>query len=133
MYSCLAGLRTTESIGFRCSLDEKPIISESKQKLSATEFIRSRQSNLEIKQIENIEKMIPSSLNIGSFLIKHETKYIGVIGQLGNNEEFNNIVSTSDPHMTIVLTWKAIVSDNVSTQRNAYGQHFVQLRNLYET
>lgn len=65
--------------------------------------------------------------------MKNETKFIGAVSQIGNNEEFNNIVSTRDSHMTLMLTWKAIVSDNNSVQRQAYGQHFVQLRNLYES
>lgn len=97
------------------------------------QFVRKRLSTLPIKQIPNVAKFVPDTANVGSFLMKHETKYIGIIGQLGNSEEFNNIVSTVDPHMTITLTWKANVCDNSSVQRIAYGQHFVQLRNLYET
>lgn len=89
---------------------------------------------MDIKKIENTENAIPAVCQIGSFLMKHETKYIGITGQGGlNNEEFNNIISNNDQHMTIVLTWKAVVSDNSSAQRQAYGQHFLQLRNLYET
>lgn len=88
---------------------------------------------MNIKSTAYLEHAIPDIEQIGSFLMKHETKFIGVIGQVGNNEEFNNIVSTSDPHMTIILTWRAIVSDNSSLQREAYGQHFLQLRSLYET
>lgn len=96
-------------------------------------FVRNRLSTLPIKQIPNVAKCVPDTTNVGSFLMKHETKYIGIIGQLGNSEEFNNIVATVDLHMTIALTWKANVCDNSSIQRIAYGQHFVQLRNLYET
>lgn len=76
---------------------------------------------------------MPTTARLDNFLLKNETKFIGVIRQGGNSEEFNNITSMYDPHMTVALTWKAIVSDNSSAQRIAYGQHFVQLRNLYET
>lgn len=125
------GLRTTESIGFRCGLEESSSTSNVPE--NPRQFIENRLSKLDIKHIANIEHAIPDVSQIGSFLMKHETKFIGIIGQVGNNEEFNNIVSTNDQHMTIVLTWKAIVSDNSSAQRHAVGQHFLQLGNLYET
>lgn len=124
------GLRINESISFRCALDK----TESKSKPnSALEFIQNRLSTLVIKSIPNIDHIVPSTLNLGSFLMKNETKYIGVLRQANNSEEFNNIVSTHDPHMTVVLTWRAIVTDNNSSQRLAFGQHFVQLRHLYAT
>lgn len=121
----------TESISLRCSLEEKSI--ESKTPTNPIQFVHNRLSILPIKQVPNVEKYVPNTANVGSFLMKHETKYIGIIGQMGNSEEFNNIVSTVDPHMTIAVTWKASVCDNSSVQRIAYGQHFIQLRNLYET
>ena len=124
------GLRTTESISFRCSLLEKPKSTQIAQ--SPTEFIRQRLSTLDVKRCANVEKIIPDVRSLGSFLMKNETKFIGALGQTGNSEEFNNIVSTYDPHMTVALTWKAVVSDNSSVQRHTYGQHFVQLRHLYE-
>lgn len=129
------GLRMTESISFRCSLEEKSEESTKKMSMATdpAQFVRNRLSILPIKRIPDAEKLVPNTANVGSFLMKHETKYIGIIGQLGNSEEFNNIVSTIDRHMTIALTWKANVCDNSSVQRIAYGQHFVQLRNLYET
>lgn len=121
----------TESISLRCSLEEKSI--ESATIIDSNQFVRSRLSRLPIKSVPNIEKYVPSTTKLSSFLMKHETKYIGIIGQVGNSEEFNSIVSMVDPHMTIALTWKANVCDNSSVQRIAYGQHFIQLRNLYET
>lgn len=124
------GLRINESIAFRCGLEK----SANKQKTdNALDFVRNRLSSIVIKPIANVDRHIPSSLNLGSFLIKHETKFIGVLKQISNSEEFNQIVSTADPHMTLVLTWSATVSDNNSTQRTTFGQHFVQLRNIYET
>lgn len=114
----------------RCPLKEKEKRSNSTK--NATEFIQHRISKAVLKKVAGLEKAIPDVRNLGSFLMKNETKYIGVLGQTGNNEEFNNIVSTHDPHMTIVISWKALVTDNSSAQRQAYGQHFVQLRHLFD-
>lgn len=124
------GLRTSETIGLRCTLQEKQ--STTNKPTSPVEFIRRRISHINLKEIDGLDKAIPDVRNLGSFLMKNETKYIGVLGQTGNNEEFHNMVSTYDPHMTIAISWKAIVSDNSSVQRLAYGQHFVQLRHLFD-
>lgn len=124
------GLRINESIAFRCGLEKS---ANEKRTDNALDFVRNRLSSIVIKPIANVDRDIPSSLNLGSFLMKHETKFIGVLKQISNSEEFNQIVSTADPHMTLVLTWSATVSDNNSTHRTTFGQHFVQLRNIYET
>ncbi|KAJ6641577.1 Trafficking protein particle complex subunit 8 [Pseudolycoriella hygida] len=124
-----AGLRSNERIDLRFSLNEYA----NKATTHPTDFIQDRLSQLTIPSNTDVSVAIPSLANIGSFLMKNETKYIGVLGQAGNNEEFNNIVSNEDPHLCVILTWKAIVHDNSSLQRIAFGQHFVQLRNLYET
>lgn len=123
------GLRSNERIDLRCSLNE----SENVTTTDPTRFINNRLSKLNIVPSSDVEKAIPDVGKIVSYLMKNETKYIGVLGQTGNNEDFNNIVSNRDLHLTIILTWKAIVHDNSSLQRTAVGQHFVQLRNLYET
>lgn len=96
-------------------------------------FIHNRLSNLPIKPIANVYDSVPNPKNFNSFLMKNETKFIGVMKQTSNSEEFNQIVSMSDPHMTLALTWTATVNDNNSAQRVTCGQHFVQLRNIYET
>lgn len=124
------GLRTSETIGLRCALQEKD--SPSNAASNPTDFIRNRITTISLKKIDGLDKVIPDVMNLGSFLMKNETKYIGVLGQMSNNEDFNNIVSTYDPHMTIAVSWKALVSDNSSTQRHAFGQHFVQLRHLFD-
>lgn len=125
------GLRLNESIGFRCLLakNEKPTMVTT----TPVDFIRNRLSSIVIKPLANVDRDIPSASNLGSFLMKHETKFIGILKQGSNSEEFNQIVSMADPHMTIALTWSATVNDNNSAQRITFGQHFVQLRNIYET
>lgn len=124
------GLRINESISFSCCLERKQsnVIAS-----NPLDFIRNRLSSQLIKPIANVDRDIPSTMNLDSFLLKNETKYIGVLKQSSNSEEFNQIVSTADPHMTLVLTWSATVNDNNLAQRVTFGQHFVQLRNLYET
>lgn len=123
------GLRSTERIDLRFSLTE----CQNRITADPTEFIKDRLSQLTIVPSEDVDNFIPNLAKIGSFLMKNETKYIGVLGQTGNNEDFNNIVSNADRHLCVILTWKAVVHDNSSLQRLAFGQHFVQLRNLYET
>lgn len=124
-----AGLRTTESMSVRILLDERDALSKQN---SPIEFIQQRLSTITLKSEQN-QQHLPALNQLGSFLMKHETKYIGVLGQTGTGEEFNNIVSLEDRHMTLALSWRAIISDNNSMQRVTYGQHFIQLRNLYET
>lgn len=97
------------------------------------EFIQNRLSHLPIKPIAKVYDTVPNPTNFQSFLMKNETKFIGLLKQTSNSEEFNQIVSMFDPHMTLALTWTATVNDNNSAQRTTCGQHFVQLRNIYET
>lgn len=125
------GLRINESISLKCYINRS---TESVAKATKSlEFIQNRLSNLPIKPIANVYDSVPNPKNFNSFLMKNETKFIGVLKQTSNSEEFNQIVSMSDPHMTLALTWTATVNDNNSAQRVTCGQHFVQLRNIYET
>lgn len=127
------GLRSTESFSFRVSLNETTAPLSSIKLATPREFITNRLSRFFIRPNIIDPKCIPNLSQLGSFLMKHETKFIGILGQPGNNEEFHKIISVNDQHMTVIITWKALVNDNSSTQRITYGQHFIQLRNLYET
>lgn len=125
------GLRTTESLAIYMPLAEKAALPQS---TTTTAFVQNRLSSIVIKKDIAVDALVlPPLSQLNSFLMKNETKFIGVLGQTGNNEEFNQIVTDSDPHMTFAITWRAVVNDNSSQQRQAFGQHFVQLRNLYET
>lgn len=124
------GLRIHESVSFGCCLERNQTTATAANSL---DFIRNRLSSQPIKTVANVDRDIPSTMNLDSFLMKNETKFIGMMKQTSNSEEFNQIVSTFDPHMTLVLTWSATVNDNNSAQRVTFGQHFVQLRNIYET
>lgn len=137
-----AGLRTSESISLRVSLEERLPPNDGRQAQQPLEFIQRQLSGVQLitssgddgnDDEKSAAPPLPALNQLGSFLMKNETRFIGVLGQTGNNEEFNNIVSQSDRHMTIALSWRAVISDNSSMQRTAYGQHFVQLRFLYDT
>lgn len=126
-----SGLRTTESLSMRIDLRES---GDRPKPDSTTAFVVDRLSSIVIKEDIPVDaRVLPPFTQLNSFLMKNETKFIGVLGQTGNNEEFNQIVTDADPHMTFCVTWRALVNDNSSQQRMAFGQHFVQLRSLYET
>lgn len=128
----LSGLRTTESLAIRIPLCEKNI--DTLLATTTSAFLQNRLSSIVIKNDIPVDaSVLPPFTQLNSFLMKNETKFIGVLGQTGNNEEFNQIVTDADPHMTFAVTWRAVVNDNSSQQRQAFGQHFVQLRHLYET
>lgn len=92
-------------------------------------YIRGRLSSVDIFPVNNhTDNQIPKSHELYSFFIKNETKFFN---SNITTEEFNTTVGMTDPHMTIALNWTAAVVVN-SAQRIAHGQHFVQLRHLYE-
>lgn len=74
------------------------------------------------------EQHIPKMSEMYSFLTNHETIYFNTNI---TTEEFNNIVASYEPHTTLAVCWTAAIVQN-SIQRLAYGQHFVQLKYLYE-
>lgn len=117
-------MKSTKSMGLRCGLVE----SAAENASNPLQYITSRISSIETGSKPTPEKLPPPG-RMYSFLLKNETKYLT---PSTTNEEFNNIVSTVDPHMTMIITWKASISDPTSASRISFGQHFVQLRNLYE-
>lgn len=123
-------LTATELLGFRCGLQARD---GGVSKSNEIQFITSQISNLNIQSPLD-DKGALAGTTTNSFLMKEETKYLRVFGQTSNNEEFNQIVATPDQHMTLVLNWSATVKgNNAMPQRTAHGQHFVQMRHLYES
>uniref|UniRef100_A0A1B0CIG6 Putative er-golgi trafficking trapp i complex 85 kDa subunit n=1 Tax=Lutzomyia longipalpis TaxID=7200 RepID=A0A1B0CIG6_LUTLO len=126
------GLKSTELVSFRCSLDAHKAAVATNQ--TPERFIEVQLSKVTLKATKAEEvKRLPSVQKVGSFLMKEETKYIKVMGSSGTSEEFNQIVANADRHMTLGVTWSAQISDNGANRRTAAGQHFVQLRHLYES
>ncbi|XP_053684049.1 trafficking protein particle complex subunit 8 isoform X2 [Sabethes cyaneus] len=123
------GLKTNETLSLRCNLQRRS--GEVKFGGNIREYISDKLSTVSIRApSEDMIRCLPNFHSTGSFLMKNETKYIRVY-ESTNNEEFNQIVSTLDRHMTVSVNWSANINDNGSS-RPAYGQHFVQLRNLYD-
>lgn len=122
------GLKSDESIGMRLPLREKDKIS---REVSFVEFLRSQLSEVTVKEMREVKHQLPDLDTPGGFLMKHETKFVDVYRGT-SAEEFSNITSKADPHMTLCVTWKALVNDGSTSQRNTFGQHFVQIRNLFE-
>lgn len=138
-------LSATELLNIRCAVEVRDDDDEVTKAAEEVQFIARQLSKLGIQVQRNRtaageqqqESAAPVHLErtTNTFLMKEETKYLRVFGQTSNNEEFNQIVSLADPHMTLVLNWSAAVKDNNATavQRTAHGQHFVQMRHLYES
>ncbi|XP_058458900.1 trafficking protein particle complex subunit 8 [Malaya genurostris] len=124
------GLKTNETLSLRCNLQKRP--DEVKFVGDVREYISDKLSTISIRApSEEMIQCLPSFYSTGSFLMKNETKYIRVY-ESTNNEEFNQIISNLDRHMTVCVNWSAQINDNGSS-RLAYGQHFVQLRILYDS
>jgi hypothetical protein len=124
------GLRSNESLNFRCALTEKH--APNPRNMVAGQYIASKLSSVPIARSEESQDFCKQFSLIGSFLIKNETKFIQVFNTNANTEEFNSILTNSDRHMTVWVTWTAYVCDSNSMRRQAFGQHFIQLRKLYE-
>uniref|UniRef100_A0A6B2EI91 Protein with involvement in meiosis gsg1 n=1 Tax=Phlebotomus kandelakii TaxID=1109342 RepID=A0A6B2EI91_9DIPT len=126
-----SGLKSSDLVSFRCSLDKHRVSFAKNQ--TPEQFISAQLSRVMIKASQaNEVKRLPGVNGVRSFLMKEETKYIRVMGS-GGSEEFNQIVTNADRHMTVGVTWSARISDNGANIRMAAGQHFVQLRRLYES
>ncbi|XP_055625698.1 trafficking protein particle complex subunit 8 [Toxorhynchites rutilus septentrionalis] len=124
------GLKTNGTLSLRCNLQKRP--SDVMFEGDAGEYIYNKLSTIVIRApTADMIKRLPNYNSMGSFLMKTETKYIRVYENT-NNEEFNQIISTHDRHMTLCVSWSALINDNGSS-RMAYGRHFVQLRNLYDS
>lgn len=97
-------------------------------------MIQNRLSCIDIKSSslnkdQSNSNHIPSCKELYSFLAKHETVFFN---SNISSEEFNSLVATYIPHITICLNWSATVWHH-SQPRETHGQHFVQLQSLYET
>uniref|UniRef100_A0A1Y9IS66 Trafficking protein particle complex subunit 8 n=1 Tax=Anopheles merus TaxID=30066 RepID=A0A1Y9IS66_ANOME len=124
------GLKTNETVSLRCNLQRRTadVVYDG----NFQGYVSQKLSTVTVRASEPAAKAtLPALEAAGSFLLKNETKFIRVY-EPGSNEEFNQIVNQRDSHMTLCVNWSATINDN-GASRKAYGQHFVQLRNLYDT
>lgn len=125
-----SGMNPNEAVYMRIPLSKRIECDEKSTNVSPIEFIKHRVSEFLIQPIDSRDKIIPSLKTLGNFLIKFETKFIR---QSSQSEEFNNIISTADRHLTLSVTWKGDIYENKTFVRSAFGQSFIQMRYLYET
>lgn len=127
-------LKGNDSINMRCILSQRdnPVKFDTTTK-NYLEFINSKMTVHELRPVESFEENIFDMKSLGNFLIKTETKFLPFSSQPITNEELNNLLNSSNKHLTLCFTWKAAIYDNGTFIRNAFGQHFVQIRHLFET
>lgn len=120
-------LKSSKSTSLQCRLNSfKP-----QHSLTSNEFVCNRLTSLEVSILPNNGGVIPCTKELFSFLMKNETRFLNPL--TATIEEFNAIISTFDPHLSVAISWTALVIDGSdSTKRTAQGQHFIQLRNFYE-
>ncbi|CAD7006198.1 unnamed protein product [Ceratitis capitata] len=120
-----------KSMNFQCRLERN----NNKFTSPPAKLLYERVSFVNIIPSINADKAhqhIPSVHEMYGFLAKHETLYFNTNI---TTDEFNSAVLSTDPHTTVILNWAAHVklAGKDDAQRLVAGQHFVQLRNLYET
>lgn len=124
-------LKSTKTASFQCRLLKsatQPVIPSD---IPPQDILKTRLSYMDVmpmKSSTSTEPNIPKMSEMYSFLANHETIYFNTNI---TTEEFNNIVASYEPHTTLAICWTAAIVQN-SIQRLAYGQHFVQLKYLYE-
>lgn len=125
-------LQPNESLSVRCILDERPNALSSNQNSSLWDQLKTKLSIYCIRSVDELQHEIFQMLNPGNFLVRHEAK-IFPFSQSITNEDLNAILNANNRHMTLCLNWKASVSDNGKFVRTAFGQHCVQIDNLFES
>nr|XP_014088536.1 trafficking protein particle complex subunit 8 [Bactrocera oleae] len=120
-----------KSMNFQCRLERN----KNKFTSSPAKLLYERVSFVNVIPSIHADKAhthIPSVHEMYGFLAKHETLYFNTNI---NTDEFNSTIMNTDPHTTVVLNWAAQVKlfGQDETQRLVAGQHFIQLRNLYES
>ncbi|XP_075159619.1 trafficking protein particle complex subunit 8 homolog l(3)76BDm [Haematobia irritans] len=120
-------LKPSTNASFQCRLIESETANDNPL---PQYLLTSRLSHMPIESqnVKYSEANIPKMSEMYSFLAKHETVFFN---PSLTTEEFNNIVASYQTHTTIALCWTAAIVQN-SMQRQAYGQHFIQLKNVFE-
>lgn len=126
-------LSTNDSLNMRCLLAEKDDSINRDMITDHKQYINKKLSSFKVAEIDHFEDEILQMKHMGNFLLKNETMFLPFSQQNISNEEFNNLLNQNNKHMTLCITWKALIYDEGTIIRNAYGQHFVQLKNLFES
>lgn len=127
-------LNSNDTLNMRCILKQRdePVKYDSKTN-DILGFLNKKFSVFLLKEIEPFEQDIMNMKFIGNFLIKNESNYLPFSQQAITNEELNNILNSNNKHMTVCVSWKASIFENDEFVRDAFGQHFVQIKHLFES
>lgn len=125
-----AELSPNESINIRCILDEREarVVNES----GFWNRLKTNLSSFCVRPINELASDVMQMNFASNFLIRSEAKYFPFTQQNITNEDMGNIMNANNQHMTLCINWKASVSDNGKVVRSAFGQHFVQIDQLFD-
>lgn len=128
-------MQPNETLSLRCILDE--CSSNKTSNLNSTiplwDRLKRKISSYCIRSISELQQEVFQMKNAENFLVRNETKFFPFSQVNITNEDLNMLLNANNRHMTLCLNWKASVSDNGKFLRNAYGQHCVQIDNLFES
>jgi hypothetical protein len=126
-------LQPNEALSLRCILNEKDKDDAGRKEDLLWQRLRSKLSNYCIRAVDELQHEIFQMLQSKNFLVRNEAKFFPFSQVNITNEDLNAIINANNRHMTMCLNWKASISDNGKFLRNAFGQHFVQIDNLFES
>jgi hypothetical protein len=127
-------LQPNESLSLRCILNERNNSnSTNNDNASLWSRLKAKLSVHCIQSLNELQSEIFQMLKGENYLIRHETKFFPFSQANITNEDLNSLLHANNKHMTICLNWKASISDNGTFLRHAFGQHFVQIDNLFES
>ena len=127
-------LIANDSLNIRCMLNEKNEENAPKFPNNEMEYFKKKLSSFMINPSKDLKNGIFCMASMDNFLIRYETQFLAFAQQNITNEDINNILHHSNKHMTICVNWRATLKDHDGKEtRNAFGQHFVQIENLFES
>lgn len=124
-------LTPNESVNIRCILNEKPDVTH--RKTTHWERLKTNLSSYCVKSMQDLKSDVLQMNFASNFLIRSEAKYFPFSQQNITNEDMSHIINANNKHMTLCINWRAVVCDNGKVMRNALGQHFVQIDQLFES
>lgn len=96
--------------------------------------LKSKFSHHNVKKINEISMNEILQMNwCNNFLIRNEAINFPFSQQNITNEDLFEVLDASNKHLTMCINWKATITDNDRILRTGLGQHFVQIKNIFET
>lgn len=126
-------MQPNEALSLRCILNEKINGDDTSKDQALWQRLRPKLSIYCIRTVDELQHEIFQMIQSKNFLVRNETKFFPFSQVNITNEDLNAILNANNRHMTMCLNWKASISDNGKFLRNAFGQHFVQIDNLFES